>query len=187
MLTNIVDGWALNPSIRYLPYRSVPILLGQMEPLRRAHNYRDRIWVVPDDLDVVIPARGQFNREIRVPANSYLWAAQCWQFILEGPGFDFIPVAPADLSIQLTDQATGVDLASEFISALVFYPVIVSASAEPRRYQSSPALLTQPRLFVDPGLLKVSIANASASDVNCQLTLYFLEPCDLTLERSQCP
>jgi hypothetical protein len=182
MLTNIVDGWVLNPTIRYLPYRSTAMLLGQLEPLRRAHNYRDRIWVLPDDLTIAIPARGQFNREIRVPANSYLWAAQCHQFISEGE-FLFIPIAPSDLSLQITDQATGVDIASEFISALMFWP----PPGPPPRDNSTPVLLTQPRLFVAPGLLKVSIANAAATESLCQLLLYFLEPCDLSLEQSQCP
>jgi hypothetical protein len=181
MLTNIVDGWILNPTLRYLPYRPTAMLLGQLEPLRRAHNYRDRIWVTPDDLTISIPARGQFNREIRVPANSYLWAAQCHQFITEGE-FAFIPVAPDNLSLQITDQASGVDIASEFTSARMFWPPVA-----PPKETSTPALLTQPRLFVDPGLLKVSIANTSASAVLAQLLLYFLEPCDATLQDSQCP
>lgn len=181
MLKNIIDGWILNPTIRYLPYRSIPMLLGQMEPLRRAHNYRDRIWVVPDDLDVTIEARGQFNREIRVPANSYLWAAQCHQFITEGE-FAFIPIAPSDLALQITDEATGVDLCHEFTSALMFWP-----RPAPPKDTAAPVLLTQPRLFVKPGLLKVSIANTSASAVNAQLALYFLEPCDVALQDTQCP
>jgi hypothetical protein len=70
MLTNIVDGWILNPSIKYLPYRAIAMLLGQLDPLRRAHNYRERIWVLPDDLTIAIPARGQFQRQIRITPNS---------------------------------------------------------------------------------------------------------------------
>lgn len=182
MLTNIVDGWILNPTIRYLPYRAAAMLLGQLEPLRRAHNYRDRIWVLPDDLSISIAARGQFNREIRVPANSYLWAAQCHQFTNENEEHLVAPVAPGDLSLQITDQATGVDIASEFTSALMFWP-----PTAPPKETYTPVLLTQPRLFVAPGLLKVSIANASASDVQAQLLLYFLEPCDVSLQDTQCP
>ena len=177
MLKNIVDGWILNTAIRYLPFRATPMLLGQMEPLRRAYNYRVRNWVVPDDLATTIPARGQLNRQIRVAPDSYLWAASLWQFISEGP-FLFIPIAPADLSIQITDETTGCQLSSEFISGRVF--------AEGTG-QIIPPLMMQPRLIAAPGLLSVQLANTSASAVTAQLVLYFLEPCDKILEQSQCP
>jgi hypothetical protein len=178
MLKNIIDGWSLNTRVRYLPYRPTPMMLGQMEPLRRAHNLRPRDWVLPDDFTIPIPARGQYNRQIRVAPDSYWWAASCFAFINEGE-FNFIPVQPEDLAIQITDESTGCTLASEFIDARCFFPGLASTI--------TPPLLTSPRLIAAPGLLSVQIANKSATETLAQLVLYFLEPCDKILEQSQCP
>lgn len=178
MLTNIIDGWALNASIRYLPYRATPMLLGQLEPLRRAHNYRERIWVLPDDLTIAIPARGQFNRQIRVTPNSWLWGGTFYKFSNEDEENLFTPVAPDDLSLQIADDATGCQFGSEFITANSLFP---------GGGFSTPALLTQPRIFVKGGLLSVEIANLAATDALCQLQLCFSEPCELRMEGSQCP
>lgn len=175
MLTNIVDGWILNPSIRYLPYRAMPMLLGQMEALRRAHNLRNRMWVLPDNVEDSIPARGKYERQIRVTPGSYLWGMTFYKFI-DNFGALFTPVAPDDLSFQVTDDATGVQISSEFLSARAFWPGAPSART------TTPVLLTQPKLIVGQGLLAVEIANTNASPAFVQLCMYFLEPCELSLD-----
>lgn len=186
MLTNIVDGWILNPALRYLPYRSTAMLLGQLEPLRRAHNYREQIWVVPDDLTVAIPARGQVNRQIRITRNSYLWGATFYKFTVEGGHFLGV-AAPTLLALQITDDATGCQFGSEFINAQALFPRnVVTPSGLTFPADSTPVLLTQPRLFVKPGLLSVEIANLDTVAVNCQLALYFSEPCEMVDRGSQC-
>lgn len=182
MLRNIVDGWVLNPSIRYLPFRALPMLLGQLEPLRRAHNYREQIIIVPDDLTVAIPARGQLNRQIRITPDSYLWGATFWEFTSEDEEHLFNPIAPSGLTLQITDDATGCQFGSEFIGAYSLNP-----SGAGAKFSTTPVLLTQPRLFVKPGLLSVEIGNLNTTDVFCQLALYFSEPCDRMLEETQCP
>ena len=189
MLTNIIDGWSLNAAIRYLPYRPTAILLGQLEPLRRAHNYRERIWVLPDDLTIAIPARGQYNRQIRVTPNSWLWGGTFYQFSDEDEEHLFNPVAPIDLSLQITDDATGCQFGSEFILANALFPGggVLSPSPAADRNISSPCLLTQPRVFVKGGLLSIEIANLSALDVKCQLQLCFSEPCEIREGGIQCP
>ncbi len=186
MLTNIVDGWILNPSIKYLPYRSIAMLLGQLEPLRRAHNYREQIWVVPDDLRNAIPARGQLNRQIRVTENSILWGATFYKFTTEGGHFLGV-AAPTLLSLQITDDATGCQFGSEFINAQCIFPrPDVSPTGITLLSGTTPCLLTQPRLFVKPGLISVEIANLDTVAVNCQLCLYFSEPCELVDRGAQC-
>lgn len=189
MLTNIIDGWILNPAIRYLPYRSMAMLLGQLEPLRRAHNYREQIWCVPDDLTVPIPARDQLNRQIRVTENSILWGATFYAF--SGPGGEeepgFLPIAPTNLSLQITDDATGCQFGSEFIFAQSLFPApVVTPTGLTFPANSTPVLLTQPRLFVKPGLISVEIANLNVEQAFVQLCLYFSEPCELAERGSQC-
>jgi hypothetical protein len=182
MLKNIEDGWLLNTSIRYLPFRFLPMALGQMEVLRRAHNFRPRQWVLPDNLRDAIPARGQLNRQIRVIPNSYLWGFTVYEFITEGE-FAFIPIPAVHLSIQITDEATGAQFGSEFLTVQnAGFPTGPTTPAV-----TTPILLTQPRLITDPGLLSVQIANTSDEEALCQLMLCFLEPCELRYEGEQCP
>jgi hypothetical protein len=179
MLTNIVDGWLLNTRIRYLPFRATPMMLGQMEALRRAHNLRDQIFVhPPDGLDTPIAAYGQYNRQFRTTPNSYLWALSFREFAtLEGGTIgDSIP--PDDFSLQITDEASGAEIASEFITAKIFWPG--SDGFLPQ------VPLTQPRLFSGAGLVSVRIANIDTVPHFCQLLMYFLEPCEARLEKGQC-
>lgn len=182
MLTNIVDGFLLNPRIRYLPYRAAPMELGQMEALRRAHNYRDQIFVhPPDGLTTPVPAYGQYNRQFRTTPNSYLWALSFWEFASVGgedsPLTIGAGIAPADFSLQITDEASGSEIASEFISSKLFWPGADGFMPQ--------VLLTQPRLFPTHGLVSVRIANKAAVPHFCQLLLFFLEPCELR-ENAQC-
>lgn len=186
MLTNIVDGWILNPSIKYLPYRAQAMMLGQMEALRRAHNYRERIWVIPDDLRTVIPARGQLNRQIRITPDSYLWGVTFYQFTVEGGHFLGV-VAPTLLSLQITDDATGCQFGSEFINAQVAFPrPDVSPTGITLQTSSTPVLLTQRRLFVKQALLSIEIANLDTVDANCQFAMWFSEPCEKVDRGTQC-
>src|ERR1700677_1023348 len=178
MLTNIVDGWLLNTQIRYLPYRATPMQLGQMEALRRAHNLRDQLFVLPPDgLQIPIAAYGQFNRQVRITPNSYLWAINFWEFASVGGGGSPLTIgagiAPTNFSLQITDESTGSEIASEFISASAFWP---GYSATFPNVQTAQCLLTQPRLFIGDGLVSVRIANTDSAPHFCQLVLYFLEP-----------
>lgn len=180
MLTNIVDGWLLNTRIRYLPYRAAPMQLGQMEALRRAHNYRDQIFVLPPDgLQTPVPAYGQYNRQFRTTPGSYLWAMSFWEFTTAGGGGVGAGQAPSDFSLQITDEASGAEIASEFLSANLFWPGADGFLPQ--------VMLTQPRLFTGDGLVSVRIANTDSAAHFCQLLMYFLQPCELRNEGDQCP
>ncbi len=184
MLKNIVDGWLLNPSIRYLPYRPTPMQLGQMEALRRAHNLRDRQLVLPNRITDAIEARGQLNKNVRITPCSYLWAVSFWEF--ENPEGERdlravgAGVAPDHFSLQITDENSGAEIASEFISARAFWP-----GGGNDRLKLPQVLLTQPRIIAGEGLISIRIANTDSVPHFCQLVLYFLEPCEGVLE-AQC-
>jgi hypothetical protein len=158
--------------------------LGQMEALRRAHNLRDRQLVFPNRITDAVPARGQLNQEVRITPNSYLWAVNFWEFETPGDESDAAVgagVAPDHFSLQITDEQSGAEIASEFLSARAFYP-----NSGNDRLQLAQCLLAQPRIFAGEGLLSIRIANTDSVPHFCQLVLYFLEPCDGALESQQC-
>lgn len=180
MLTNIVDGFIYNTRIRYLPFRAAPMMLGQMEPLRRAHNYRDQLFVLPPDgLQTPIAAYGQFNKQVRATPGAYLWALSFWEFgaavapAVIGPG-----VSPDHFSLQVVEEASGVEIASEFIPARMYWPGLDNFMPQ--------VLRTQPQLISGEGLISVRIANTDSVAHNCQLILYLVEPCETRKESNPC-
>ena len=185
MLTNIVDGFLDNLTTKYLPDRATPYQLGQLDGVRRANNLRMYSWVLPERVQDAIAARGQFEQEIRVIPNSYLFAIGFWEFETPGEESEALVgagVAPDHFSLQITDQSAGDEIASEFISSRLFWP----STGEPRTRMPY-CLLDQPRIVAGSGLLSVRIANTDSLPHFCQLVLYFVEPCESVDQRSQCP
>jgi len=78
--------------------------------------------------------------------------------------------------VQITEACTGIELFREFSSpaGIAFYTTGTFG-----RGFNLPHILTQPRLFLEPGTVDVEMCNLSGSEQNCQLTLYFAEPADI--------
>lgn len=167
----VLDGFALNPNIRYLPYHYSAACLTQSEVLRRANLYRARWVVQPDDMNTPIPAYDTFEGQVKVQPGAYLWGFQLCQFSAA-----FVAVVAADAIIQVTDACTGIPLFSDYTAGSGFSP-FSAAVAPDARGGIAPHLLTQPRLIMEPGLLNVEIANRAVTTMRCQLLLCFAEPC----------
>lgn len=161
MLPNVIDGFALNSGLLFLPKRWFPNALAQLDVLRRAANYRPRWYCVPDGINFTeaIAAYSTLQFQVQVVPGSYLLGFN-W-FVLDGELSDFW--------IQVTDSCTEIPLSSDFQSGAGFRPSGAS--------QLWPRLLGQPRLILEPGLLNVELANTTASARQCQLLLHFAEPC----------
>jgi hypothetical protein len=168
----VLDGFALNLNIRYLPYHYFAACLTQSEVLRRANLYRARWVVMPDDMNTPIPAYDTFEGQIKVQPGAYLWGFQVIQFETDAV---FVVVDAANVIIQVTDACTGIPLFSDYTAGSGFSPF--SAAAADARGGVAPHLLTQPRLIMEPGLLNVEIANRAVTTLRCQLLLCFSEPC----------
>lgn len=166
----VLDGFALNLNIRYLPYHYYAACLSQSDVLRRANLYRSRWIVMPDDANTPIAAYDTFEGQVQVMTGAYLWGFQLNQFDAA-----FALVAATDAIIQVTDACTGVPLFSDYASGAGFSSF--SAVVGDAHGGVAPHLLTQPRLIMAPGLLNVEIANRAVTAMRCQLLLCFAEPC----------
>lgn len=161
MLKPVVDGFMYNSSLLLLPNRFGPMALEQMELLRRANNLRARWWIAPDPEGDPIAAYDTFQYQCEVAAGTWLWA---YMFSAQTPG-----ALSTDLLVSVTDSCTGVPLFNDFANCGV-----VNSNGNSKML---PVILTQPRVFLQPALVNVEIANRTSADRLCQLLLMFAEPC----------
>ncbi len=171
-LPSIIDGFTLNPSIRYRPGWYTPSALGSLDVLRRANTYRPKWYIIPDDEHATIPAYQTLEYQFRVTPRSYVWG-----FILNQFSAAFAPVAATDVWLQITDTCNGIPLFLDFASGHGFQTN--QATPTDQRNAMLPYLLTQPRLILEPGLLNVELANTAAVAIRPQLLIFTAEPCEV--------
>ena len=166
------DGFAFNPAYWLNPYSYSAGALAQMEVLRRAATYRPRWYMVPDEINQPVPAYTTLEYGIKVTAGSYLWG---WRF-LQLNSRTWAQAAATGVVVQITEVCTGIPLMREFTEGSAFAQWNASPQA---RGIILPSILTQPRLFLEPGDITVEICNLGSSPVDCCLLLHFAEPCEL--------
>lgn len=171
----IIDGFTLNPSIRYRPGWFYGMALGQLDIIRRANTYRPKIYVLPDEYNQPIPAYETREFQVRVTPNSYVWGLLANQFTPSGVP-KYSKTQPT-YCVKITDSCTGIGFFEDFVGALAFSGE--QATLGDYRNMMLPHLLTQPRLIMAPGLLAVEIANPDATDLTCQLLIFTAEPCEV--------
>jgi hypothetical protein len=88
----------------------------------------------------------------------------------------WVQQAPSNVVVQISEACTGIELFREFSSpaGIAFY-----TTGAHGRGMALPHILTQPRLFLEPGDIDVEMCNLSGAEQSCQLTLYFAEPANI--------
>lgn len=172
-LPPIIDGFTLNPAVRYRPGYIMALALGSLDVLRRANTYRPKLHIVPDDINQPIAAFETVEYQVRVVPNSYVWGLIFNQYHEQ----NWSAVAATDTWIQITDACNGIQFFDDFVSGQLF--TSLQNVVTDQRNASLPHLLTQPRLILEPGLLNVEIANTATGTRRCQLVIFTAEPCEL--------
>jgi hypothetical protein len=162
------DGFTMNAALRYLPYRSFPLFLGQLDELRQAREkYRHKQYVVPFDLNIPIEAFGTLHYQQPIRPGTYIYG---WQFAA-------IDGVITDYTVQVRDTCSGYKffeaegtLATALrpsgpAGVIDLYPVLI----EPFEVKPPPQRLT--------GLVDVWITNNASADQRCQFVLHCAEPC----------
>jgi hypothetical protein len=180
----VVDGFCYDLTTAYLPCRYVPMALGQLEALRKAGQYRARLYPVPEELLAPIPPYDTVEQQVRIVPGSYLYG---WTISarVTGGGVMYYDT-PINILIRMTEGATGIPLMGDFLYAtnmggLVAIPAFTPVGA------GVPTLMTEPRLIVEPGWINVEITNNSQVAVpgppvvfsGIQIVLYCAEPCQV--------
>ena len=174
--SQIADAFSTNPITVAVPYVYYPGALAQMDTLRRANTYRPRWFCIPDDFNQPLQPYETLEYQIKATGGSYLWGMRFVQY-----SGVWGQQAPAQVVVQITEACTGIELFREFASpaGIAFY----TTTTEGRGF-ALPHLLTQPRLFLEPGDINVEMCNLSGEVQNCQLILHFAEPANI-VEESQ--
>lgn len=174
-LEQIVDGFSYDLNLRFLPERYRASAVKQLEFLRRANNYRPRMYVVPDPFNVPIQPYLTQEYQFRVTPGSLIWAVLANAY---DPSSHYAQVSAKDLLVQVTDSCTGVKFFSDFTTAATFQAPQMRAAAD-TNFGVEPFILTEPRLIGDPGHINVEISNALGVAQYIQFTLFSAEPCEV--------
>lgn len=164
---DIVDGFVYSASQLYLPSRYRPNAFAQMETLRRAKSYRTLTRLIPDNSLDPIPQYSQLEQQVRVEPGTYLWGL----LLSAGLGSGSYSGSESSIHVQITDACTKTPAASDYFLGTQLVPSF-----------HHPAMLTQPRLIDDPGLLNVELYNRNAAPLFVQLALFFALPALLPWE-----
>lgn len=166
------DGFSLNAALRYLPYRSFPLYLGQLDDLRCCRGeYRNRDFVIPFDLEITIPAFGTLPYQQQMHPGTIIW----------GLTFAAIDGEASDFTVQIKDLNTMIG--DRCIPYQFFYGDGTDANALRPNGPTTGAdlypVLIEPYKVEDPGLINVLIGNKGSEAQRCQLCIRTAEPCSV--------
>lgn len=168
--TPYADGFSFNAALKYLPYRSFALLLGQLDELReQGHLYRARYLVIPFDVTIAIPQFETLDTTQNAAPGTILW----------GYNFAAVDGANTDFDVQVGDVCSG---------ETYFENTIVSVGLRPTGASDQYPVLTEPRHLIGRPhpKLRITISNKTAGAKRCQLMLHLAEPCS-TQERQIAP
>ncbi len=178
MLKQVVDGFSYNTTLRYLPCRYFPNALASLDVLRRAANFRARWFVSPADITVPIQPFDTLYDQWQVPGGSRLWGYNFVSVSEITPASTIpIPGVATHVAVQAVDSCSGIPLFQDVANG--------GGCSSNFTARCLPILLTKPRVFLEPGIVNVEVANLTANTITCQLLAMFAEPCRLIDEKER--
>ena len=163
-ITMDANGFNLQGSLRYLPYRSYPLYVAQLTELMKVKgSYRARYICSPFGLDP-IPGPGNVDRNEHVNVGTIIY------------GFNFAAVDGnvSDFEVGITDACSNQSLFEGTPVATMFDSGGAGAVTG-----LSPVLI-EPRLVDSAGghpKITIRIRNKVTTDQRCQLVIFCAEPC----------
>ena len=164
-----IDGFMLNAYLRDLTARYFPAAIDQLADIRDAMRYRPRVWIAPEDVSVVIPARSQYSTQLQIGPDTLIWGLR---FAIYDPGS--VGTATTDFKFMFQDAdmySKSAPMQSSFESAAAY---ALNTTSAPSTSKYTPVIIT-PRQF-ESGLLNVLISNHASTDGQCQMLLFCVEP-----------
>jgi hypothetical protein len=163
----LVDGFLMNPAIRYLPYRFYPMGLSNLEWLRRQKDqYNPRWYSAPFDPTVPIAPTDTLYYQVEAVPDSWIYALNLSIYPGTAGTVD-------DIMIQILDACNGRQYWSN--------PVVGKACSPSVTENIWPVLLSDPIKVDNPGFLDVRVTNRvnaapPGGNRQAQLVIHCYEP-----------
>ena len=164
----IIDGFCFSTKLRN-NYTFRNAATQQFEALRRATAYRNKMWVVPQDSTILIPARDSYERQVYMQPGSAIWGYSfCGNTGQQGSD---LTQPTRTQSWEVRDACDDVPLFSEIVTRrFASQNPIPVVNPVPQQYLAK-LLVVGP-----PGLLNVILANMYSTEQVGQLVLFGGEP-----------
>lgn len=158
----VTDGFLLASRLRCnFTYRSLAI--ENFDRLRRSGAYRSKIWPVPRDSNILIPARDSFEYQVFVGAGAAIWGYALSGITGEQPD--------GTISWQVTDACTDEPIWNEVVTKLFNLN-----GTDPYSSPVQQSLFSRIYVVGGQGLLNVQITNTFSTDQRAQLLLFGGQP-----------
>lgn len=153
---HILDGFAIASQYRRMQTSSYNShAIDALDLLRQAEGYKPRFACVPDESNISVPARKQFEGQLWIQPGSIIHSIACTSQQADG------------FRLQILDAATG----ERFFATPQRFDPLASDT-----FRNQRAILAQPRLVLEPGLFNVTVTNLSSSDNQIQVTIFYAIP-----------
>ena len=173
----ICDGYTMNASLRYLPFRYYPLALEELRFLRQSGGrFRCKLYCAPLDINgapTTLAAFDTIPSTLHITPGSWLW------------GFNFSSLngnaisANSDCYVEVADPC---QLDAQGNPFKIFGSSLISSAVSPTGASGLyPMLLTKPRFIPQPGQITVTLTNRINAVRNVQLVLHTAEPCQVVV------
>lgn len=193
----IVDPWLhinmLIPNAYTYQWQCVE----QMDAIRRANNYRPKVYAIPDDSTwYPIATAGMqpfstYNTQVRMLPNTLILGFQLWPDTSQSASPD-----PDNFYVTVTDDGTGTPIIDgwmaevETITPVTYTSLIAPAGRQCFSGKTPWFPLPKPRVILDPGIVSIEFCrkNIPGASLNSapQLLLFCAQPCSVTRGVEEC-
>lgn len=161
-----VDYFTLLTNIRPIPQRWPNTAIEALDLLRKTKAMRPYVFTVPQAITDVIPPTARLETQIQVDPGSWLWNVQV---VYPSSGL----VDDTNLSILITDTASGVPLSKYYVAARAYG----RTAGEPSTAGSNQYYSAIPKPVTGQGQLNIELCNYSYNNfTGFQILLFFCCP-----------
>jgi hypothetical protein len=159
--------------LRPLCNNYVPLALGHdMLAVRRATgDRRPRVHQIPQDIATTIGVFSRYEEDVPLIPGTVIWGLQVVRPDDDAAGDNDLQ----NYYLRITDLQTGVQLFSEFLSAVLLDAQNTDSTVDP---DGLPLILPQPLMILAPGMVLVEIGTSGVATaaLNFQILLLCSEP-----------
>mgnify|MGYP004701943619 CR=1 FL=1 len=148
------------PQYRPGPHRYHTRALEELRRVTGSFGYQANAYPLPGASNATLPAAALVEVKLTLPVGSYVW------------GFSGSASDTAGFETQIVDMRQN----APFFTAPVLWSNITGQGSTPQGISTPMFILPQPRLVIEPAVLRVQIKNLATGNNTVQLVIFTAEP-----------